>query len=148
MVPKLIVYITSHLEALMCLSLLYLMWSEDTLFLSHMVSLFAAGGLHSCMWPEATSSRVNLEHFIGVNLEKTGRQCFMTFSNRFWPERKNKMICHPAKFYFFSIQVVRLLISHKIDFFEEKFRNNFFKSFWSSESNAIIHFTLNQFMTL
>ena len=39
---------------LMCLSLLYLMWSEDTLFLSHMVSLFAAGGLHSCMWPEAT----------------------------------------------------------------------------------------------
>ena len=39
---------------LMCLALLYLMWSEDTLFLSHMVSLFAAGGLHSCMWPEAT----------------------------------------------------------------------------------------------
>ena len=30
------------------------MWPEGTLFLSHMVSLIAAGGLHSCMWPEAT----------------------------------------------------------------------------------------------
>ena len=30
------------------------LWPVDALFLSHMESLFAAGGLHSCLWPDTT----------------------------------------------------------------------------------------------
>ena len=37
----------SHLEQLK-------LWPVDALFLSHIGSLFAAGGLHSCLWPDTT----------------------------------------------------------------------------------------------
>ena len=30
------------------------LWPVDALFLSHTESLFAAGGLHSCLWPDTT----------------------------------------------------------------------------------------------
>ena len=30
------------------------LWPVDALFLSHIGSLFVAGGLHSCLWPDTT----------------------------------------------------------------------------------------------
>ena len=122
------------------------------------MSLFAAIGLHCCLWPNATRfyksqipSTAETSGYTGliistVNLNLTLKNLednvLWHFPIGFDLKRKNMTICHLAKFLFFLYSGCQIAYFSWNGFFSEKFGNNFFKRFWSSESNAIIYFAL------